>query len=276
MSSAARWPDDLVELTRPAPACSAGSALIRTRARSSASITEPRSMVCRATSTSWVLVVAVHAHAASRAPRQIATTAAATSAGRRRSFGGGTSGVGGGTRLLVERPVVSGGCLRSYSSPLPCAARYCTSTCASPTAICDRPAQAVQPDGPGLSCPCPGDDPVRGRRDGVLPARLGASSTSCRRGRSRATSCLPYAASYGVPAVRAHDLGAVTHVPGDLVDPSRGGDRDPARARRGGRSGRGVARRGSLPTSTPASRRGRRCPSPGSGAMPMSMARRFI
>ena len=53
-------------------------------------------MVCRATSTSWVLVVAVQAQPASSAPMQMAPIAAATRAGRRRSFGGGTSAVAAG------------------------------------------------------------------------------------------------------------------------------------------------------------------------------------
>src|SRR3546814_13570112 len=60
----------------------AGSELRRTRTRSSASMTAPRSMSARAESTSWVLLVVVQAQPPMSAPRQLALMAPALNAER--------------------------------------------------------------------------------------------------------------------------------------------------------------------------------------------------
>src|SRR3546814_7568050 len=105
-------------------------------------------MSARAARASWVLVVAVHAQPPRIAPRQIATTAAAMRAGRRRNFGGGGNGGsaedGGGTCDRSYRVAV----LLIFVCPL-AAARYSTSTCASPTVISTdlcRPSRRMAPE----------------------------------------------------------------------------------------------------------------------------------
>jgi hypothetical protein len=88
-------------------------------------------------STDWVLLVAVHANAASSPPRQIAATEAAISAGRRRSLGAGAtrtaaSARDGATPAVVAAPFG----LSSSSSGSPCSwTGYWVSTCASPTVM---------------------------------------------------------------------------------------------------------------------------------------------
>ena len=113
---------------------------------------------------------AVQAHAASSAPRQIATSAPATSAGRRRSFGGGTTQ---GRPAPAPRRASGPLAWLCSPSPMPLASRSLLHEhLRLPDPDLHRPRAARQPDGPALPRPLPGDDPVRGRRHGVGAARL--------------------------------------------------------------------------------------------------------
>ena len=92
MSIAARWPTRSGRLS-PATVRRPGSTPTWTVIRSAWSIVSPRAMVARTATTSWVLLVEVHAHTPSSAPRQTAATDATTRIGRRRSFGAGATSV---------------------------------------------------------------------------------------------------------------------------------------------------------------------------------------
>ena len=74
-------------------------------------------------------------------------------------------------RLLVERPVVSRGCIAHTRRPLPLGPLPHEHLCLSDIDL-DRTLQPVQPDRSRLPGARPADDPVRDRRDGVLVARL--------------------------------------------------------------------------------------------------------
>src|SRR6478672_4310727 len=184
----------------------AESPLIRMRWTSSAVITSPRWMVFVAASTSSVLVVAFQAQAPSRQPSAVMTNAATTRPGRLRSLGGGV--IGGPT----SGPPAWGPGFRSSRAG---------SSVHEHLRLADpdlgRAVQAVEADRPGLAHARPGDDPARGRGDGVGVIRL--TGARLRVGVAAVRGVLPPEVRLVRRARRiADDLGAVAHVPGDVED----------------------------------------------------------
>src|SRR5680860_251157 len=181
---------------------------------------EPRSMVFLATSTCCVLVVAVHAQAASTAPRQIATIAAAVIPGLRRSLGGGASdpaaGPGSRSSVLSSRVAVV------MVPSLPLLSSLVHEHLRFSDGDLDLTGQAVQSDRSALAGAGPGDYPVRRGRDGVpvvrlTGARLVVDVTA--RGRLLVAVRRLVRRSWST----AGDLGAVAHVPCDSMQPGGGG-----------------------------------------------------
>src|SRR6478735_9203021 len=207
----------------------AESPLIRMRWMSSAVITSPRWMVFVAASTASVLVVAFQAHAPSRQPSAVMTTAATTRPGRLRSLGGGV--IGGpmfgapawGPGFRSSRAVVV-----TLVPPAQFSSVHEHLGFANPDL--GRAVEAVEADRPGLARARPGDDPARGRGDGVGVIRLAGARLPV--GVAAVGGVLPPELRLVRRARRvADDLGAVAHVPGDVED--RRGRRDCDAAGRG-------------------------------------------